>query len=245
MATQSSGFVVAPEFSIGSVLSRTFSTLFHNPLLFFGLSAVVAAISTLLEGVVSESFIGLALSNFLGLFLGLVLQGMIAYAVFLALIGEDSSLGEVLERGLTRFVPLLLVALFTGVLYFLGFMVLIIPGIILMCILAVTAQACVVEQLGAIESMNRSAELTKGYRWHIFGLYVIVGVCFLVIVVLVGVIIGLTISSEFGTFETAAAGFFASMIFIAFNAVMCGIIYYDLRAIKEGVTIDALADIFD
>ena len=244
MSAQSNGFVVAPEFSIGSVLSRTFSTLFHNPLLFFGLAAVASGISALLDGLVAESTIGTALSGLLGLFLGLVVQGMIAYAVFLALIGEDSSLGELLERGLTRFLPLLLVALFTGVCYFLGFLLLVVPGIILMCILVVTAQACVVEQLGAIDSMNRSAELTKGYRWHIFGLYVIVIIGLVVFAVLAGFIIGITLPGTYENYE-AVVNFFINMLFVAFEAVMCGIIYFDLRSIKEGVTIDALADIFD
>src|SRR5271170_2942022 len=48
------------------------------------------------------------------------------------------------------------------------FLLFIVPGVIVGCAYAVVLQACLVENLGPIESMERSYRLTKGYRWQIF-----------------------------------------------------------------------------
>lgn len=52
----------------------------------------------------------------------------------------------------------------------LGFMLLLIPGLILMCLWSLVVPACVLERLGPLSSLSRSARLTKGYRWPVFGL---------------------------------------------------------------------------
>jgi len=51
----------------------------------------------------------------------------------------------------------------------LGLVPLIIPGLILSCALAVSLEACVAEGLDPVDSLKRSAELTKGNRMQIFG----------------------------------------------------------------------------
>ena len=244
MASQSGGFVATPEFSTGSILGRTISTLLRKPFLFFGLAAIVSVPSTLMESLDLQSSAGSAISLYFSLFLGQILQGVTAYAVFLVLRDEDDSLGEILSHGLTRLFALMAVALLAGLCILLGLILLVIPGVILACVLAVTAQACVVEQLGAIESMNRSAALTKGYRWHIFGLYVVVGLIFFVITFILTFVFNLIVPGDASMVSTVLEAI-GNVIAVAFDAVMCGIIYYDLRAVKEGVTLDSLADIFD
>jgi len=245
MAYQSSGgFTVTPEFSIGSILSRTISTLLQKPLLFFGLAAIVSVPSTMIDSLTVESSAGSAAYMYFNLFLSQVLQGMTAYAVFLALRDEDGSFGEILSHGLARLFALMAVALLSGLCILMGLILLIIPGIIVACVLAVTAQACVVEQLGALDSMNRSAALTKGYRLQIFGLYVVVGIIFFAIAFILAFVFNLVFPGD-GSVIGLVLGGIGNVIAVAFDAVMCGIIYYDLRAVKEGVTLDSLANIFD
>ena len=244
MAAQPDNFVVTPVFSIGSILSRTVSTLFQNPLLFFGLAVIASVPTAIIDEIVSESFFGQAAAGFFTLFLGMVVQGIIAYAVFLALTGEEEPLSDILNQGLGQMGVLLVVALLTGLIFTLGFILFVIPGIILLCVLAVTAQACVVEQLGAMDSLNRSVELTRGYRWHIFGLYVVVGIIFFVVFALIGFVAALVFPGH-TPIITTVINITGNVVTVAFDAVMCGIIYYDLRGVKEGVTLDALASIFD
>jgi hypothetical protein len=50
-----------------------------------------------------------------------------------------------------------------------GFVLLIIPGLILITIWAVVAPAIVVEGRGAIEAFGRSRELVRGHGWPVFG----------------------------------------------------------------------------
>ncbi len=235
-------FADAPQLTIGSVLGRTWAALFKNPVVFFGLAAAATIPPALLEVLMPQSTGLNVLVQLLSTIFGLVIQGAIAYAVFQALRDDSAvSVGDAVSHGLTRLPVLILAAILVGLLTMVGLVLLIIPGLIVMCILAVTIQACVVEQLGPVESMQRSAELTKGYRWTIFGLVLIVGLVIVAIVFLVAFIATLV-------FGETLAGLLATLVAIvpqAFNFVMLAIIYSDLRSIKEGVTIDVLADVFD
>ena len=52
-------------------------------------------------------------------------------------------------------------------------MLLIVPGLFLLTIWAVTAPAIVVERRGAIEAFGRSHELVRGEGWTVFGAIVV------------------------------------------------------------------------
>jgi hypothetical protein len=102
----------------------------------------------------------------------------------------------------------------------------------------------VVEKLGVFSSLSRSAELTKGYRWQVFGLTIIVYVAMIVLGIIVQVItIGLL--SIAGPIVMAVI---LPILFIlpqAFGNVLATTIYYNLRVAKENITIDALSSVFD
>lgn len=232
-----------PFFDVGSVLSRSFSTLMKNPLLFFGLT-LAASLPTFIVEAFSPDQGGLGIvMNVVQTILGLVVEGAIAYAVYRVLTGKNASLGYSVSRGMGRIIPLFLAALVTGLGIGIGLVLLVIPGLIVMCVWVVTIPACVVEKLGPLESIRRSADLTRGFRLPIFGLLLITGV----LVIAVGAGIGFIVGAVSGGNVVAAvliAGVGTAAV-QAFNCVMVAIIYYDLRAIKEGVTLDSLSSIFD
>lgn len=62
----------------------------------------------------------------------------------------------------------------SGIIVFLGFIALIVPGIFLAVILVFTTYAVVDRGLGPIEAMKESARITRGSRWGILRLLVIV-----------------------------------------------------------------------
>lgn len=232
----------APQLTVGSVLGRTWAALFKNPVVFFGLAAAAVLPPALLEALMPQSVGWSSFMRLLAMVLGLVIQGAVAYAVYQALRDENAvSVGDAISHGLTRLPTLFLAALLVGLLVMVGLVLLIIPGIIVGCILAVTIQACVVEQLGPVESLKRSAELTKGYRLTIFFLVLIVTLAVVAVVFLVAFIAALL----FGATLAGLLGAVIAVVPQAFSLVMSAIIYADLRAVKEGVTIDTLADVFD
>ncbi|MGH6755502.1 MAG: hypothetical protein ACREDP_25405, partial [Bradyrhizobium sp.] len=156
------------EFSIGSALSRTFDVFKAGAGRFLALAAV-PAVPALLVGLTTDPIEGASRSMgaafFLQLFLGFVVQGASVYGAFQEMRGQSFTLGESIGKGLERILPLLGAALLTTLGVLLGLMLLLIPGLFLLVIWSVSAPACVVERLGPVASMSRSAALTKGHRW--------------------------------------------------------------------------------
>lgn len=230
-------------FTVGSVLSRTFSILKENPAVFFSMALIAVLPSAIAETILADTHTSLLIAQLLGIVLSLVIQGAIAYAVFIALRGEPSvSINEAVSRGTARLGTLILAAILMSFGLFVGFLLLLIPGLILMCMWAITIPACVVEGLGPIDSLKRSAKLTKGYRGTIFALAVFAGIFVLVFAGGSAVLVALLTESErFG----GLVGSILAFLPVAFSAVMYAVIYYDLRMLKEGVSIDKLAHVFD
>jgi hypothetical protein len=104
---------------------------------------------------------------------------------------------------------------------------------------AVIVPACLVEGLGPIGSMIRSADLTKGYRWKVFGIMFL-----LVLLSIAAAIVQLMLTA----YDQTAGSIFAIIWFLVWIAYWnCNIImiYHDLRVAKEGVDTEQIASIFD
>lgn len=248
------GFAVEREFSVGAVISRTISTILQNPVVYFGLAfvAVLPVMMLMLfisdperyqyDSFFSSLLVGIFLIFVVSTIMTLLIQGSIAYAVYHGLMGEAVSIGEALSGGLSNIVPILGAAILTGLCVGLGFMVLVVPGFILLCMLSVTTPACAVEGTGVLGSMSRSANLTKGHRWKIFGLLLIMWIANFVIEG-AAKFVSIQFSTRYELIQ--AFGSLAGLITTAFSGVMFAIVYYDLRMLKEGVSLDALTKIFD
>jgi uncharacterized protein YqhQ len=138
-------------------------------------------------------------------------------------------------HGMKHFVPLLCVGFIGTLGVLLGIYLFIIPGIILACIWAVDVPACVAERLGPIKSLSRSAGLTKGYRWKILGILLLASAP------LIGIEMLVPNDIESRKLITELASF----IFTAFLYVVCPVIYFELRRIKEGTATENLIKVFD
>jgi uncharacterized membrane protein len=230
-----------PQINIGSTISRSLSTMMKKPAIFLGLTAIAALIPALIQIATFPSQGGQVVSSILGSIIGMIIQATVAYAVFQIARGQAVSFSECFSRATGHFVPILLASILVGLLVGLGMVLLIIPGVIISCILAVTLPACVVEKLGAVDSLKRSAELTKGNRLQIFLLYLVVGV-------IIGALTFLFALILFGVTGLIVGTLLLSILLIlpmAFSYVMASLIYFDLREIKEGVSLDSLAAVFD
>ena len=106
--------------------------------------------------------------------------------------------------------------------------------------LFVAMPVCIVERLGPVKSLGRSSMLTKGHRWKVFGLWLVI---MLVTAVGAGMLggIGYATGPIVGGLLKLIWGALAG----AFNAIMVVVAYHDLRVVKEGVDTDHIASVFD
>jgi hypothetical protein len=238
------------DFRVGRVINRSVAVLSRNFVAFF-IVAVIAYLPLVLldraqavattSGDLTLTFILTAVSFILLMVLSMLSQAVILQAAFRDMRNQPVNLTESLRIGLRRFFPIVGLALLTGLLVGLGVLLLIVPGLILYTMWFVGLPVCVVERLGPWTSMKRSAELTKGHRWKIFGL--------LVLLMLVSILVsGLT---EFGLGALAGAivaligKLIVTSIWAAFSSVLVAVTYHDLRVAKEGIDIEQIAAVFD
>jgi hypothetical protein len=235
------------EFRIGKVLSKSMSVFFQNFVTFTLIAGVVAlptvAFSVMEPGAqptpedIYKVFGAIALM----FFLSPLATAIILHAAFQHMRGRPVSLTESISGGLWRFLPLLGVMFLFGLGVSLGLLLLIVPGLILMSMWYVSVPACVVEKTGPIRSLGRSRELTKGYRWKIFAL---------VIIVYIVSIIGNNLVVLLATTLGGMAGQIGAMIIWqgvagGFGSVLIAVAYYYLRVAKEGVDVEQIASVFD
>jgi hypothetical protein len=236
------------DFSTGQVFNRTFA-IFSRNLLPFGLVAAVAAVPSALlltPGVdlVSSDAVGGTLAVFgviLMLVLGALSQAVVLYGAFDDMRGRPVNLAESIRVGLRRFFPVLGVAVFVPVLTALAAAALIFPGFMVATMLFVAMPACVVEQLGPIKAMGRSARLTKGHRWKIFGIwFAILFVGGIAQSMLQNIAAGLG-----GAMLSVIVTLLWGAVYGAFSAILAVVAYHDLRVAREGVDTDQIAAVFD
>ncbi len=242
------------RFSIGDVLTRSFEILGKNFVAFVLITALVEApvllaqlyAAMLKAEMLAEPMLAFQLSGatlLLTLLFGPLATAAVTYGVLQQLRGKRASVGDCLRMGLSRALPVLGVAIATGLLVMLGAMACLIPGLIFATAYYVATPAAVVERLGTHGSMSRSWSLTEGVRWSVFGL--------LLIVALIGLAITMVIELPTSAL-TGAAGLAAATVKIAvdlvvraFGAVVASVTYHDLRTEKEGVNSQDLARVFD
>jgi hypothetical protein len=245
-------------FRVGHVLTQSFSIFFRN-IAPFGLLALVLTSPTYLY----QMFAGIpdfadfetlqwdggvsVLLTVIELLLGYLVTAALVYGTLEDLRGNKVSVGDCFSQGLARMFPVAGVAIVTMIVTGMAFALLVIPGLIVTTMLWVTIPVAVVERRG-LGSLSRSAELTKGYRWPLFGLLVImfviiIGISFLFGLVSAGIMVGgLTEATYAGLLATNwVAGSFAAM----FAAILYAVSYHDLRVTKEGLDTNQIASVFD
>jgi len=249
--------IAAPHFAtndlrLGSILSRSAAVLSRHFLTFFSVTLITYS-PTLLTGSTRTTGTGPiepseALSQAVWAFAALVLLMMLStlgYAILMHATFQDMRhrpirLGDSLKVALRRFFPLIGVAFLAGILIVLGLALLIVPGLILYTMWFAAVPACIVERLGPWTSLRRSRELTKGYRWKLFALALL-----LLVVNFGSSLFAYELSALAGPIVGLAGQWIWTGIWAAFCAIVITITYYDLRVIKERVDIDQIGAVFD
>ena len=148
--------------------------------------------------------------------------------------------GDCQPQSGTGFLPLIGVLILTGLGLSVGFLLLFIPGVMLLVRWSVGVPACVLDRTGPVASLKRSATLTKGHRWKIFGMFLLL---WIVSMVVAGLII--MVARPFGALAGAVAGFIWTALWSAYFNSVWVMLYHDLRVAKEGFDGGPIAAVFD
>ena len=242
------------RFRVGQVIERSFSTTARNFIPFFAISFGLTLLAYILIFVLA--FFGLAGIKFdeeyfelsarlfitflvvsvsiFGIFT--LLFSTIVYATVQDLTGGRPAIGACVVHAWGRLLPVIGVTILLILMLGIGFIFLIIPGIILFGIFGLASSAAVVEPSGVVDSFRTSAALTKGNRWRVLGVFVLVFVIELVIGLIAGAL-SLAISLTFGSavieLLTTIAQILLQAFFFVFNTVVFGVVYHDLRIARE------------
>jgi hypothetical protein len=237
------------QFRVGAVLNRTSSVLSRNFLTFFVVTIVAYLPLLLIPGSIAGTApeptaggVGLIfLGGFLTMVLGMLSQAVVLYGAFQDMRGRSVNLGESLKVGLRRFFPIVGLAILMSLGMMIGFLLLIIPGFILFAMWFVATPPCVVEQLGPFRSLGRSSQLTKGHRWKVFGLFIVL----LLISAVIGGGVNMVLRQLGSTVLTIIGSLTWNGVWGALYSIAVVVTYHDLRVAKEGVDIEHIASVFD
>lgn len=254
----------AAEFTVGGVISRTFSVWWKNvvklslltllawvPAMAAGAYAAVLAGAGVREsgtpGATAPAMVPIVVAGVaVTVLLVLVQLGAVTYGAVQHLAGNPVRFGAMLGAGFGRAWPLLLVGVLSGLIVLGGTLLLVIPGIIFAFALSVAIPAVVAERIGPVEAVRRSFALTKGSRLLIFAAGLVVGVVNGAANGLSDALLPLLGSGGGALFAALAVlGVAVKIVFATLPTVLPAVVYHDLRVAKEGADTSALAKVFE
>ena len=244
------------RFEVGDVLSSAFSVLIKGfvPFFLIGLIVYIPLFLLVTVAVSTADPLLFSLLALLGWIFSYLVAGAITYGVVQALKGNEISVGESLSVGFQRMFPVLLVSFVVGLCVLAGLLLLIVPGVMLAVMLFVAVPAAVIEKPGIFGAIDRSMELTKGFRWQIFFIALIIFVGSMALSLVTtgggGTVMDLDPEVEPMVIAEPSLGahllsMFMQMVVSLFSAVASSVVYYRLRQVKEDADIDDLASVFE
>jgi hypothetical protein len=245
----------ADRFRIGRVLNDSFAVIRRNPVLCLGLGIVLYALPRFalsfwyVEATAASGSAGLALLSqyrmlviaSLLFYVGVIviLQTALIRAAIVDMQGEKPSPGDCLSVALVLFFPILLTSLVVTLAIILGLVLLIVPGILLLLRWVVAVPVLIQERLNILDSMARSRDLTKGSRWALLGLWLIL----IVGGALPGFVAPRIVISLNFTFGLIVEALVKAAVTVL-SSVAAAVSYVELRQVKEGTSVEQLAEIF-
>lgn len=186
-----------------------------------------------------QGLLGLAIAALVSVLIQQLLTGSLTRGAAGALLGRPVDVGDSYRYALSRIGGLIGLALLVGIVVGLGYILFIIPGIILGVFLSMAVPAFIVERKGITASMSRSWELVRGSWWHVLFVILVAGI-------LAGVVNG--VISAIGGSSLVGYWIFnaiAQIITAPFVALVGVVLYVDLRARREGLSAEKLGQELD
>lgn len=218
------------KLDVGGTLSQIFSTYGAQAGVLLPVALAIFAVVAIVNAIIAGSFILFPLGLAVSVVAATLYQGMVVGLVRDVQDGRrDSSVQDLIDAAWPVVLPLIGVGILAGIAIGIGFLLLVVPGLILLTIWAVIAPVIVVERSGVMNSFGRSRELVRNNGWQVFG---VIFVVFIITAVVAGVLgaIGAGISDSVGV--RILFNLIASTLTAPIAALAAATIYFRLLAIK-------------
>ena len=210
----------------GRVIGEAFETYRSHAGPLLGGAVIVIGIAGLIEGLLSitDSIFLALLGAAVGLAASFLYTGYVVKLVQDVRDGRrDFTVGELFSHAAPYVGTLVLNGILAGIAIFIGFVLIIVPGLILLTIWAVISPSIVIEDKGVFEAFGRSRELVRGHGWQVFGAIVIA----FLIVFAVGIVAGV-IGSSISDAGRIILGTIANVLTAPVAALVSSILFFDL-----------------
>jgi hypothetical protein len=211
---------------IGSVISRTFSIYADQASVLLPAAAIVFVVIGVISALLVVAAPVLAILAFVVILVGTTLYtGMVVELVADVQDGRrDATVGQLLQAATPVLGQLILVGILAGIGITIGFILIIVPGLILITIWSVAAPVVVLERPGAFKALGRSRELVKGNGWQVFGVIV-------VLVIGVGIVSAIieSIGDSGGTVVGVVVRVIVEIFTAPLSALAASVLYFELR----------------
>jgi hypothetical protein len=141
----------------------------------------------------------------------------------------DMTLSETFQRVQPQLPAIIVAGILAGLGVFVGLLLLIVPGLVLLTWWILIVPVIVLEEKRAGESFSRSRELVRGYGWGVFGVIV------LSILIFIGfrIVLGLILLPAAEWLQSFLTEVIVGTLATPFVAIAWTLLYYRLRAAKE------------
>ena len=234
------------KIDIGRVVSRGFEVLGRRALPFLLLTLLLGVLPTFLayRAVTGDGAVfGYGIGWLVSMVCAYLLQATLVRSSILDLSGRDADIAGSLKVAARLLLPMIGLAILTSIIVAIGFVLLIVPGIIAYIMLSVAVPVMVEERSGVFESMRRSRALTKGSRGRIFILVLLFLVAAIVVNMILPFLVGTLGIDDALTVVALMQAIGAGLLALVVGTMLASL-YLELRIVKEGQTAEGLADIF-
>jgi hypothetical protein len=212
------------------VIRRVFSIYVDQASVLMPAAAVVFVFTGIIAALLVAASPGLALVA--------VIVDLVATTLFTGMVVElvadvqdgrrDASPGQLLRAATPVLGQLILVGIVAGIGIVIGFVLIIVPGLILITIWSVAAPVVVLEHPGVFAALRRSRELVRGNGWQVFGVILVL----YILIALVALIIE-------GAAESAGSGVgivvrvVIGVLTAPVSALAAAVLYFELRGAAD------------
>jgi hypothetical protein len=210
----------------GRVIGEAFETYRNHAGALLGGALIVIGISAVINGIfaTTDSLVLFAVGVLVSIVAGVLYAGYVVKLVQDVRDGRrDFSVGELFSAAAPYIGTLILNGILAGIAITIGFVLIVIPGLILITIWAVIAPSIVVEDRGVIEAFGRSRELVRGNGWNVFGVIVLA----FLIVIAVSIVLGL-IGAVIGDAGRVILQAIGNVLTAPIAALVASILFFDL-----------------
>jgi hypothetical protein len=220
------------KLDVARVFERIFEIYRDQFTLLIPAALVVFVPVAIINGIVyagDVSLAGVLLILVLGTIATYWFQGMVVEAARDILDGRrDYDVGTLLRSATPVIVPLFIAGILAGLAFLIGFVLFIVPGLVVLTFFAVVAPIIVIERPGVIEAFRRSIALVRGHAFQVFGVIVVL----FLLQFIVGAVIQAVANSVAASFVGyALADLLVRLLVAPLSALAAAVLYFELKAL--------------